>query len=105
VLAIVDDFSGARVFVGRCASAEKRTALKQRDAKSGIGERAGRSETGKSASGDGNCGWVGAGDIQFYVTRITNPFARTLSFSQVLRATFSVKTSYCFSAMRSRRRR
>ena len=105
VLAIVDNFAGAGVFVGRCASAEKWAALEEGDAESSIGERASRGESGESSSGDGHCGWVRAGDIQFYVTRITKPRASTLSFSRVLRATFSVKTSYCFSAMRSRSRR
>src|ERR1700724_681985 len=48
VLAVVDDFAGSGMLVGRCASAEIRPALKERDAKAGIGESAGGGESSQT---------------------------------------------------------
>src|ERR1700722_1694294 len=50
VLAIVDDFAGAGMFVGRSASAEIRAALEQGDAEADGGESAGPSEASQAAS-------------------------------------------------------
>ena len=56
VLAVVDDFSGAGMFVGRSAAAEEGALLKERDAETGVGQGAGGGESGEAASGDGDCG-------------------------------------------------
>ncbi len=53
VLAVVDDFAGAGMFIGGSASAEIGAALEERHAEAGIGERAGCGEAGEAASGDG----------------------------------------------------
>src|SRR5271163_3221979 len=52
MLAVVDNLSGARVLIGRCAPTEIGAAFKERDAKSGIGQSASGSKTRESASGD-----------------------------------------------------
>jgi hypothetical protein len=54
VLAVVDDFAGSGMLVGRCASAEIRPALKERDAKAGIGESAGGGESSQTTAGYGH---------------------------------------------------
>src|ERR1700723_430641 len=54
MLAVVDDFAGSWMLVGRCASAEIRPALKERDAKAGIGERAGGGESSQTPAGYGD---------------------------------------------------
>ena len=59
VLAVVDDFAGAGMLVGRSASAEVGAALEESDAKAGVGESAGGGESGEAASGDG---YGGLGD-------------------------------------------
>ena len=53
VLAVVDDFAGAGMLVGRSAAAEIRAAFKQGDAKARIGEGAGGGQSGEAAAGDG----------------------------------------------------
>src|ERR1700675_1005982 len=53
VLAVVDDFAGSGMLVGRCASAEIGPALKERDAKAGIGESAGGGESSQTTAGYG----------------------------------------------------
>src|SRR5712692_1962559 len=59
MLAVVDNLPGARMLVGRGASAQIGTAFEQRDAKTGVSQGAGRGEAGKSASGDGHRGLCG----------------------------------------------
>ncbi len=56
VLAVVDDFSGAGMFVRRSATAEEGALLKESDVEACVGEGAGGGESGESASGDGDCG-------------------------------------------------
>ena len=55
VLAIVDDFSGAGMFVGRGTAAEEGALLEDRHPKPGVGQGARGSESGETASGDGDC--------------------------------------------------
>jgi hypothetical protein len=59
VLAVVDDFAGAGVFVGGSASAEVGAALEESDAEAGVGEGAGGGEAGEAAAGYGYGGWGG----------------------------------------------
>jgi hypothetical protein len=54
VLAVVHNFTGSRMFVGRGAAAEKRTLFKERNPQPCIGQRASRGKSGEAASGDGN---------------------------------------------------
>jgi hypothetical protein len=56
VLAVVDDFSGAGMFVGRGASPEIRASLEECDLQAGIGEGASGGETSETSAGDGNRG-------------------------------------------------
>src|SRR4051794_33736204 len=61
VLAVVDDLAGAGMFIGGGASAEIGTLFEQRDAESGVGERAASGESGESAADNGDCcGTLGA---------------------------------------------
>ena len=53
VLAVIDDFAGAGMFVGGSAPTEVRTALEESDAKTRVGECARRGEAGEAASGYG----------------------------------------------------
>ncbi len=55
VLAVVDDFAGAGMLVGRSAAAEIGTPLEESDAKAGVGQGAGGGESGQAATGDGDC--------------------------------------------------
>jgi hypothetical protein len=59
VLAVVDNFSSAGMLVGRCATAEERALLKERDPKPRVRQGAGGGESGEAASGDGDSrlGW------------------------------------------------
>ena len=52
MLAVVDDFSRARKFVRRCASAYKRTALEEFDKVAGVGECATCGEACQAATYD-----------------------------------------------------
>ena len=56
VLAVVDNFAGAGMFLGRSAAAEEGALLEQGDAETGVGEGAGGGESGEAASGDGYSG-------------------------------------------------
>jgi len=53
MLAVVDDFAGARMFVGGSAPTEIRATLEEGDSKARVGESAGGSQPGEAASGDG----------------------------------------------------
>src|ERR1700732_5265625 len=53
VLAVVDDFPGSGMLVGGCASAEIGRALKESDAKTGIGESARGGESSQTTAGYG----------------------------------------------------
>src|SRR5258706_11687140 len=59
VLAVVNHFASARMFVRRSAAAEIRPALEHGDAKSGIGQRASRGEASQAAAGYGYGGLCG----------------------------------------------
>jgi len=59
VLAVIDDFAGAGMLVGRGASAEVGAALEEGDAEAGIGEGAGGCEAGEATAGDGYGGLGG----------------------------------------------
>jgi hypothetical protein len=52
VLTVVDDFAGAGMLPGGSSAAEEGALLEQGDAKTVVGERAGRGESGQAASGD-----------------------------------------------------
>src|ERR1700731_2493986 len=54
VLAVVDDFAGSGMLVGRCASAEIRPAPKERDAKAGIGGSEGGGGSTQTTAGYGH---------------------------------------------------
>ncbi len=54
VLAIVDYLGGAGMFIGRCAAPEIGTALEKGYAEAGVGEGAGRGQSGKASAGDGH---------------------------------------------------
>src|SRR5271169_2937789 len=111
------------MLVGGGAAPEERALLEQRDAETGFGQGACGGESGEAASGDGDCGLGLSNQDELsqsprplakdarrtghprQVRRLMKPFPRMLSFSHRLRPTFAVKTSYCFSAMLSSRRR
>ena len=55
VLAIVDNFSRTGMFIRRCTAAEEGAFLEERHPKPGVGQGARGSESGETASGDGDC--------------------------------------------------
>jgi hypothetical protein len=54
MLAVVDDFSCARMLVRRGSASEERTLLEERNAKADVGKRTGSGESGETASDNGD---------------------------------------------------
>src|SRR5215470_16149600 len=88
VLAVVHDFAGSRMLVGRCATAKVGTPLEQGDLESDIGQSAARSQTGKAASNHG----YGLPGSWLHAIRSRKPRESTRSFSQRVRLTRLVIT-------------
>jgi hypothetical protein len=75
MLAIVDDFAGAGMLIRRGASTEVWTFLKQRYAKTGLGERTPCGETSQSATCDCDCGIGGRGHQEALNQALENAFS------------------------------
>src|SRR5258708_1297713 len=90
MLTVVDDLAGSGMLVGRCASAHVGPALEESDAHSGISQRAAGRESGESAADDRYGFTIGR---RCHVRRRRNPRESTVSFSQVVSRTRSVRTS------------
>ena len=56
VLTVVDDFTGAGMFVRGSASTQERPLLEQRDAEPVVRKSAGCGKSGETTSGDCDCG-------------------------------------------------
>src|SRR6185312_1103280 len=92
VLAVVHNFAGARMFVGRSASPEVGTLFEEPDAESATRQGASGGQSGQAAANHGNC----RGPLlAHHKRRFTTPFPSISSFSLAARRTFSWKTSYC----------
>src|ERR1041385_6441450 len=89
VLAVVYNFAGCGMLVGRRASAEKRTALEDGQMKSAWRKRRGGSGAGQSASDDSHRGLR----RRHQRIRFKNPLPRMVSFSRVLRLIRCAHTS------------
>lgn len=75
MLAVIDDFAGARVLVGGSASAEEWTLFENGDAEAGIGEGAGGGESGEVPPAMATVGCVGVDGIRWGDYRLAKRWA------------------------------
>ena len=119
MLAVINHLAGARMLIRGSAPAQVWAPFKERDAKSGFSQGASSSEAGQAASRDRDRSRLvmtepsvrGSGDgicsdgRRHQSRRFTIPFPMTVSFSGTVSRTRSPKTSYCFAAIFSSKRR
>ncbi len=103
VLAVIYDFAGAGMLVGRRTSAKVGTLFEKSDSQTAFSQRATCGQSCQAAPYHCNFGRLCPG-LGHQARRFSKPFPRMKTFSRTVRLIFLLKTSYLRSAIFSSRR-